>query len=148
MKVILQADVKKLGVRGDIVEVSDGYGRNYLLPRKLAVEANVANLNTAKVTAENKARKLQQEADEAKLLGAQLEKISVQIPVKLGKDGKLFGSVGGSDVAKALKKNHSLNVDKRKISIVGEVTGVGIFDAVIKLHPEVTTKIKVEVVAN
>lgn len=148
MKVILQADVKKLGVKGDIVEVSDGYGRNYLLPRKLAVEANVANLNTAKVTAENKARKLQQEADEAKLLGAQLEKISVQIPVKLGKDGKLFGSVGGSDVAKALKKNHSLNVDKRKISIVGEVTGVGIFDAVIKLHPEVVTKIKVEVVAN
>ena len=147
MKVILQADVKKVGAKGDVVEVSDGYGRNYLLPRKLAVEANAANLNRAKVKAENKARKLQQEADEAKLLGAQLEKISVKIPVKLGKDGKLFGSVGGSDVAKALSKNHSLNVDKRKISIQGEVTGIGIFDAVIKLHPEVTTKIKVEVVA-
>ena len=147
MKVILQEDVKKVGAKGDVVEVSDGYGRNYLLPRKLAVEANVANLNTAKVRAENKARKLRQEADEAKLLGAQLEKITVRIPVKLGKDGKLFGSVGGSDVAKALSKNHSLNVDKRKISIQGEVTGIGIFDAVIKLHPEVTTKIKVEVVA-
>ena len=146
MKVILQADVKKVGVKGDVVEVSDGYGRNYLLPRKLAVEANAANLNTAKVKAENKARKLQQEADEAKLLGAQLEKISVKIPVKLGKDGKLFGSVGGADVAKALRENHSLNVDKRKISIQGEVTGTGIFDAVIKLHPEVTTKIKIEVV--
>ena len=147
MKVILQADVKKVGAKGDVVEVSDGYGRNYLLPRKLAVEANAANLNSAKVKAENKARKLQQEADEAKLLGAQLEKISVKIPVKLGKDGKLFGSVGGSDVAKALSKNHSLNVDKRKISIQGEVTGIGTFDAIIKLHPEVTTKIKVEVVA-
>lgn len=147
MKVILQADVKKVGAKGDVVEVSDGYGRNYLLPRKLAVEANAANLNSAKVKAENKARKLQQEADEAKLLGAQLEKISVKIPVKLGKDGKLFGSVGGSDVAKAISKNHSLNVDKRKISIQGEVTGIGVFDAVIKLHPEVTTKIKVEVVA-
>ena len=147
MKVILQADVKKVGAKGDVVEVSDGYGRNYLLPRKLAIEANAANLNSAKVKAENKARKLQQEADEAKLLGAQLEKISVKIPVKLGKDGKLFGSVGGSDVAKALSKNHSLNVDKRKISIQGEVTGIGIFDAIIKLHPEVTTKIKVEVVA-
>ena len=146
MKVILQADVKKVGVKGDVVEVSDGYGRNYLLPRKLAVEANAANLNTAKVKAENKARKLQQEADEAKLLGAQLEKISVKIPVKLGKDGKLFGSVGGADVAKALRENHSLNVDKRKISIQGEVTGTGVFDAVIKLHPEVTTKIKIEVV--
>lgn len=147
MKVILQTDVKKLGAKGDVVEVSDGYGRNYLLPRKLAVEANTANLNAAKVNAENRARRLQQEADEAKLLGAQLEKISVKIPVKLGKDGKLFGSVGGSDVAKALKENHALNVDKRKISVVGEVTGLGTYDAVIKLHPEVATKIKVEVVA-
>ena len=147
MKVILQADVKKLGAKGDVVEVSDGYGRNYLLPRKLAVEANVANLNTAKVKAENKARKAQQELDEAKLLGAQLEKISVKIPVKLGKDGKLFGSVGGSDVAKALRESHGLNVDKRKISIQGEVTGTGIYDALIKLHTEVATKIRVEVVA-
>lgn len=146
MKVILQEDVKKVGAKGEVVEVSDGYGRNYLLPRKLAVEASVANLNTAKVKAENKARKARQEADEAKLLGAQLEKISVKIPVRLGKDGKLFGSVGGSDVAKALKENHSLNVDKRKISIAGEVTGVGVYDALIKLHPEVSTKIKIEVV--
>lgn len=147
MKVILQADVKKLGAKGAVVEVSDGYGRNYLLPRKLAVEANTANLNAAKVNAENRARRLQQEADEAKLLGAQLEKISVKIPVKLGKDGKLFGSVGGSDVAKALKENHGINVDKRKISVVGEVTGLGTYEAVIKLHPEVATKIKVEVIA-
>ena len=146
MKVILQADVKKVGAKGDVVEVSDGYGRNYLLPRKLAVEANAANLNTAKIRAESKARKAQQEADEAKLLGAQLEKISVKVPVRIGKDGKLFGSVGGSDIAKALKDSHSLNVDKRKISIQGDVTGAGVYDAIIKLHPEVMTKIKVEVV--
>lgn len=146
MKVILQADVKKVGAKGDVVEVSDGYGRNYLLPRKLAVEANAANLNSAKVNAENKARRARQEADEAKLLGAQLEKISVKIPVRVGKDGKLFGSVGGSDVAKALKENHSLNVDKRKISVQGDVTGAGVYEAIIKLHPEVTTKIKVEVI--
>ena len=146
MKVILQEDVKKVGAKGDVVEVSDGYGRNYLLPRKLAVEANAANLNSAKVKAENKARKLQQEADEAKLLGAQLEKISVRIPIKIGKDGKLFGSVGGGDVAKVLKTAHGLNVDKRKITIQGDVTGAGIYDAIVKLHPEVTTKIKVEIV--
>ena len=146
MKVILQEDVKKVGAKGDVVEVSDGYGRNYLLPRKLAVEANAANLNNAKVKAENKARKLQQEADEAKLLGAQLEKISVRIPIKIGKDGKLFGSVGGGDVAKVLKTAHGLNVDKRKITIQGDVTGAGIYDAIVKLHPEVTTKIKVEIV--
>ena len=146
MKVILQEDVKKVGAKGEVVEVSDGYGRNYLLPKKLAVEANTANLNSAKIKAENKARKAQQEADEAKLLGAQLEKISVKVPVRIGKDGKLFGSVTGSDVAKALKTSHSLNVDKRKISIQGDVTGAGIYEAVIKLHPEVMTKIKVEVV--
>ena len=146
MKVILQEDVKKVGAKGDVVEVSDGYGRNYLLPRKLAVEANAANLNTAKVKAENKARKLQREADEAKLLGAQLEKLSVRIPIKIGKDGKLFGSVGGGDVAKVLKTAHGLNVDKRKITIQGDVTGAGTYDAIVKLHPEVTTKLKVEIV--
>lgn len=148
MKVILQADVKKVGAKGEVVDVSDGYGRNYLLPRKLAVEANEANLNTAKVRAENKARRAQREADEAKLLGAQLEKVSVTIAVRLGKDGKLFGSVSGSDVAKALKDNHALNVDKRKITIQGDVTGPGTYDAILKLHPDVTTKIKVEVVAS
>ena len=147
MKLILLEDVKKVGKKGEIVEVADGYGRNYLLPRKLAAEATTANLNTAKTNAENKARQAQREADEAKLLGAQLEKVSVKIPVKLGKDGKLFGSVGGSDVAKALKRENNLNVDNRKISLQGEIVGVGTYEAVIKLHPEVTTKIKVEVVA-
>ena len=146
MKVILQADVKNVGAKGEIVNVADGYGRNFLLPRKLAVEASVANLNTAKTNAENKKRRAQQDADEAKLLGAQLEKISVRIPIKLGKDGKLFGSVGGSDVAKALKENHGLNVDKRKISIVDEISSIGTYEAVIKLHPETSVKMKVEVV--
>lgn len=146
MKVILQEDVKNIGSKGDIVNVADGYGRNFLLPRNLAVEANAANLHSAKTKAETKARKAQQEADEAKLLGAQLEKISVRIPVKLGKDGKLFGSVGGSDVAKALKENHGLNVDKRKISIVDEVSGIGTYEAVVKLHPETSVKMKIEVV--
>lgn len=146
MKVILQADVKNVGSKGDVVNVADGYGRNFLLPRNLAVEASIANLNTAKTKAQNKARKAQQEADEAKLLGAQLEKISVRIPIKLGKDGKLFGSVGGSDIAKALKENHGLNVDKRKISIQEEVSSIGTYEAIIKLHPETSVKMKVEVV--
>ena len=139
MKVILQADIKNVGAKGDVVNVADGYGRNFLLPRKLAVEANAANLNTAKTNAETKIRRAQQEADEAKLLGAQLEKISVRIPIKLGKDGKLFGSVGGSDIAKALKENHG-------ISIPEEVSSIGTYEAIIKLHPETSVKMKVEVV--
>lgn len=146
MKLILLEDVKKIGSKGDIVEVADGYGRNFLLPRKLAAEATTANLNMAKTNAENKARKAQREADEAKLLAAQLEKVSIKVPVKIGKDGKIFGSVGGNDIAKALNIQNKLSVDKRKISVQGEINGVGNYEAVIKLYPNITAKVKVEVV--
>ena len=146
MQVILTQDVKKLGTKGQVVEVSDGYGRNYLLPRKLAVEATAANLNVAKTKAGAKAHKERQDADEAKLMAAQLDKVTVTIPVKLGEGGKIFGSVTGKDIAAALKKEH-IDVDKKKISMKEEVTGEGIYDAVVKVHPGVTGTIKVKVVA-
>ena len=146
MKVILQQDVKKLGKKGDIVEVSEGYGRNFLLPRKAAVPATAENMNVAKAQAGSKARKDAMAADEAKLMAAQLEKVSVTIPVKIGEGGRLFGSVTGKDVAEALKKE-KIDIDKRKISIKGEVTGEGIYEAVIKVHPSVTSTIKINVVA-
>ncbi|MCR5758372.1 MAG: 50S ribosomal protein L9 [Selenomonas sp.] len=146
MKVILQQDVKKLGKKGDIVEVSEGYGRNFLLPRKAAVLANAENMNVAKAQAGSKARKEAMATDEAKLMAAQLEKVSVTIPVKIGENGKLFGSVTGKDVADALKKE-KIDIDRRKISIKGEVTGAGEYEAVIKVHPSITSTIKVNVVA-
>ena len=146
MKVILQQDVKKLGKKGDIVEVSEGYGRNFLLPRKAAVLANAENMNVAKVQAGSKARKEAMATDEAKLMAAQLEKVSVTIPVKIGENGKLFGSVTGKDVADALKKE-KIDIDRRKITIKGDVTGVGEYEAVIKVHPSITSTIKVNVVA-
>ena len=167
MKVILQQDVKKLGKKGDIVEVSEGYGRNFLLPRKAAVPATSQNLNVANAQAGSKARKEAMAADEAKLMAKQLEKVEVKIPVRIadaeekaralkgkviqitargGEGGKLFGSVTGKDVSDALKKQH-IDIDKRKITIQGEVTGTGVYEAVIKVHPSVTSKIKVSVVA-
>ena len=147
MKVILQQDVKKVGSKGDIVEVSEGYGRNFLLPKKLAVEATAANLETAKQKANSAARKKQQATDEARLLAAQLEKVSVKVAVRTGDGGKLFGSVTGKDVADALAKEHGIDVDRRKISLKGEVTGVGEYEAVIKVHPEIQSTIRVLVVA-
>ena len=146
MKVILQQDVKKLGKKGDIVEVSEGYGRNFLLPRKAAVPATSQNLNVANAQAGSKARKEAMAADEAKLMARQREKVEVKIPVRIGDGGKLFGSVTGKDVSDALKKQH-IDIDKRKITIQGEVTGTGVYEAVIKVHPSVTSKIKVSVVA-
>ena len=146
MKVILQQDVKKLGKKGDIVEVSEGYGRNFLLPRKAAVPATSQNLNVANAQAGSKARKEAMAADEAKLMAKQLEKVEVKIPVRIGDGGKLFGSVTGKDVSDALKKQH-IDIDKRKITIQCEVTGTGVYEAVIKVHPSVTSKIKVSVVA-
>ena len=147
MKVILQQDVKKVGSKGDIVEVSEGYGRNFLLPKKLTVEATAANLETAKQKANSAARKKQQAADEARLLAAQLEKVSVRVAVRTGDGGKLFGSVTGKDVADALAKEHGIDVDRRKISLKSEVTGAGEYEAVIKVHPEIQSTIRVLVVA-
>lgn len=146
MKVILQKDVKNVGKKGDIVEVSDGYGRNFLLPKKVAVEATSNNINVAKAQAGSAARKKAQDTDEAKLMAAQLSQVSVTIPVKIGENGRLFGSVGGKDIAEVLNKKHNIDIDKRKISLKTEISGVGTYEAIIKVHPEITSTIKVEVV--
>ncbi|MGL5271583.1 MAG: 50S ribosomal protein L9 [Selenomonadaceae bacterium] len=146
MKVILQQDVKKVGKKGDILEVSEGYGRNFLLPKKYAVEANAANMNVAVAQKNSAERKKQQAKDESVLMAAQLAKIEVIIPVKIGENGKLFGSVTGKDVAEVLQSKHGIEIDKRKIEIKGDIKGLGEYEAVIKVHPEITSTIKVVIV--
>ena len=146
MKVILNQDVKKLGKKGEIVEVQEGYGRNFLLPRKLAVLATAQSMNVAKQQAGSKARKEAMATDEAKLMASQLEKVEVTIPVRIGEGGKLFGSVTGKDVSDALKKQN-IDIDKKKISIKDNITGTGVYEAVIKVHPAITSTVKVNIVA-
>jgi ribosomal protein L9 len=142
--VILQADVKNIGKKGEIVEVADGYGRNFLLPKKLALPASAENVNVAKAQAGAKARKDAMAEDEARLMAAQLEKVTADIPVRIGENGRLFGAVTGKDVAEALKKQN-IDVDRRKIAIRGEVTGEGLYEAVVKVHPSIATTIKIHV---
>jgi len=143
MKVILQQEVKKLGKKGDIIEVSEGYARNYLLPQKLAIMATANNVNNAKMQQVAEERKKERALDEAKLLAAQMTKIAVSIPVKMGEGGRLFGSVTAKDIADALVKEHKLELDKRKIELKDALKSLGTFTVPIKLHPEVSTQIQV-----
>ena len=147
MKVILQQEVKKLGKKGDIIEVSEGYARNYLLPQKLAIAATSNNVNTANQQKASEERKKERLLDEAKLLAAQMTKIAVSIPVKMGEGGRLFGSVTAKDIAEALTNQHKLEIDKRKIELKDALKALGTYTVTIKLHAEVSTQIQVTVTA-
>ena len=145
MKVILLQDVKNLGKKGDIVETAEGYGRNYLLPRKMAKEANAANLNQAKKDQATQAHRAAQRKDEAVMLAAQLKKVHVIVKVRVGENGKMFGSVTSKDVAEALIEQTKLDIDRRKVK--GAVKGIGEYTAVAKLHPEISAEFAVTVAA-
>lgn len=147
MKVIILEEVKKLGKKGDVIEVSEGYARNFLLPRKLAVEATAVNVNSINQQKASEARKRQQAIDEAKLMAAQLSKLTVTISVKTGEGGKLFGSVTGKDIADALAEQHNIELDKRKIEIKDAIKGLGTYPVIIKVHPEITSRIEVYIIA-
>ena len=138
MKVILQQDVKKLGKKGDIVEVSEGYGRNFLLPRKAAVLATAQNLNVANAQAGSKARKEAMAADEAKLMAKQLEKVEVKIPVRIGEGGKLFGAVTGREIAAALKEQHGVDIDSKKLVLDEPIKSFGSYQVKAKLGFEIS----------
>lgn len=146
MKVILVKDVKNVGKAGEIVNVSDGYGRNYLLPRGLAIEATKSNVKALNEKKKAEEKKRQQELEEAKEMAQKLSNLSLVLKVKAGENGKLFGSVTSKDVEEALKEK-GFDIDKKKIVFNENVKTTGTYYVDIKLYQGVTAKVKVDVVA-
>lgn len=143
MKVILQQDVKGKGKKGELVNVSDGYARNFLLPKKLAVEANAQNMEEMKAKDAAKQRQLAIEKQNAVDMGEMLKKLEVKITAKAGDSGKLFGAITSKDIADALKKDHNIDLDKRKIVLAEPIKNFGVYMVEVKLHSEVTSTLKV-----
>jgi large subunit ribosomal protein L9 len=144
MEVILKEDVNKLGQRGDVVKVADGYGRNYLLPGKLAIEATAANKSVIEQMKGSSIRKLAKEKIESEELSKKLESVELVFERKVGENDHLFGSVTSGDIAQQLA-DKGFTIDRRKISLEDPLKSLGEFHVPIKLHREVTTHLKVTV---
>ena len=144
MKVILLQDVKKLGKKGDVIEASDGYARNYLFPRKLAEEATNANMHILNAKKENERKKKLAEIEAAQKLASELKWKEIKIQAK-GNNGRLFGAITSKDVAELINKEFKLSIDKKKI-VMDTIKVAGSYDIEIKLYPEVSTKMKVTIV--
>lgn len=145
MKVILQQDVKGKGKRGQMIEVSDGYARNYMLPRKLAVEATADNVNTMRMNDKAKQEKQQKEREEAFAISNRLKDTVVVLRAKGGGAGRLFGSITTQEIADAIKKQEGIDVDKRKIVLDEQIKTVGEYNVKIKLGYEIVAGLKLRV---
>ena len=143
MKVVLLQDVKGQGKKNDIIEVSDGYARNFLLPRKLAVEATNKVLNEIKGQNAAKAHKLEVELAEARALASKLDTVLVKITASSGADNRLYGSITAKDISERLEADHGLVVDKRKIQLPTAIRAYGRYDLDVKLYTDVTAKVHV-----
>ncbi len=147
MKVILNQDVKGQGRKGDLVEVSDGYARNFLLPKNLAKEATKENLNVMQGQKQSQEYRKQKELEEATALKAKIEEVSVKLKAKSGENGKLFGSVTSKDIAEELKMQQHIKLDKKKFVLPDGIKTLGTTTVDIKVYPGVTAKLKVTVEA-
>lgn len=145
MKIILLQDEKKLGKKGDIIEASEGYARNYILPKKIGVEATTANLNDLKLKKANDDKVAQQNLDKAKELAEVIDTKSIVVKIKAGEGGRTFGAVSGKEIAMALKEQHNIEVDKKKIQLAENIKNFGSYDVPVKLHPQVTATMHVKV---
>lgn len=146
MKIILLEDVKTLGKKGDIVEVSDGYARNAILPKKLGVEATSRNLNDLKLKNQHAEKVAAENLESAKELAAVVEKQKVVMKVKTGDGGRIFGSVSTKEIAQAAKEQTGLELDKKKMQLADAIRALGTYEVPVKLHPKVTAKLTVQVI--
>ncbi len=145
MKIILLQDEKKLGKKGDIIEASEGYARNYILPKKIGVEATSKNMNDLKLQKANEQKIAQENLDAAKALATELESKQIIVKIKAGEGGKAFGSVSTKEIAAACKAQHNIEIDKKKIQLSESLKNFGTYEVAIKLHPQVTGKLTVKV---
>lgn len=146
MKVILNQDIKGQGKKGQLVEVSDGYARNYLLPKKLASEANNTNINILNGKNDAEAHRKQVALDEAISQKEKMEKIEVRLSAKAGENGKLFGSITSKDVAEALTMQHHIKIDKKKFVMPDGIKVLGTTNVEVKIYPGVVGMLKVTII--
>lgn len=145
MKVILLQDVKSVGKKGEIIEANDGYARNFLLPKKMAVEANNKTMNDLKLQNANQEKVAAQLLADAKAFAKELESKEIIVHIKAGEGGKTFGSVSSKEIAASFKEQCGVDIDKKKIQLQEPIRNFGVYDVKIKLHPQVTGSLKVKV---
>lgn len=143
MKVILIEDVKSLGKKGETVNVSDGYARNMLFPKKLAVEATARNINDLKLKKAHEEKVAKEQLEAAEAFAAEIAKSQVKVSVKVGEGGRTFGSVSSKEIAEAAKTQLGFDIDKKKIQMSSPIKAVGTASVSVKLHPKVTAELKV-----
>lgn len=148
MKVILLEDVKTLGKKGQIVDVNDGYARNFILKKKLGLEATSTNLNNLKLQKANDEKIAKEILEKAKEFGEELAKLTVVVKMKAGEGGRVFGSVSSKEIVEEAKKQFGVEIDKKKIVMEEPIKSFGAFELPVKLHPEVTAKLRVKVEEN
>ena len=147
MKVILLEDVKSLGKKGEIVNVNDGYARNFILPKKLGLEATSKNLNDLKLQKQNDEKVAQEKLDAAKALAEKIKEKSITVKIQAGVEGKVFGSISSKEIATEAKKQLKMDIDKKKIVIPDAIKSLGTYNVNIKLHKDVTATLAVKVEA-
>ena len=147
MEIILLQDVKSLGKKGDIVKVSDGYARNFILPKKQGLEATKQNLNDLKIQKAAEEKRQREILAEAQAFGKKLEEVAIKVKIKAGEGGKTFGSISSKEIAAALKEQFGLEIDKKKLLLADPIKNAGIYTVPVKLHPQVTAEMKVQVEA-